>query len=252
MGAKTHDENWKRKQSEGVKKAWAEGRYVGKRRPDYGVIASKNRGRKRPESACKATGAGVKAAWESGAYHTPVAIARREEHLQKLHAANAGATPGQMDVIRAQRDLEKLRPKWRETMKANIKRWKETGEIHQYRARARARLIGGSGFGTGKRGRLDHNAAKYWTIRDPYGRIYEFPNLREWVRQNLNLFNDLRPEARMPFWLRVSSGIKNLGGKLGKSCSYQGWVLVSVGELETGGKDLLGRDEAIARAALSE
>lgn len=249
---KKRPEWWTRKMSNGLKRAWSSGKFEGKQRPNYDVIAAKNRGKKRNADAVEATRRAVKEAWARGDYDAPETVAKRNAHLARLHREfPQGRTPEQMDEIRAKRDLDALRPKWRENMLKRREQWAKDGTAERANDTNRKRLKGGHGFGRGTSGRLDHTNAKHWIVRDPCGRVYSFDNLREWVRRNIRLFKDHRPESRLPFWYRVSSGIKNLGNKNGKATSYYGWVLVSATELEDGARDLLGRDEAKMKGVLA-
>lgn len=241
----THSEEWKRKQSKGVKRAWAEGKYVGKPRPDYSKIAAKNRGRKRSDQEIEQTRQAVKKAWADGKYDSPETRAKLKESLDKGSANNPyanGRSGSFLTAIRALRDMDKLRPKLSISMKKNVKRWRADGTLQKNVDWNRKRLTGGHGQGKNTQGSLLHSNAKIWKIRDSVGRVFEFINCREWVRKNIDLFHDYRPESRMPFPARVAAGLKNISHPKQKNASthYQGWTIVSVEEK----KDLLGRDEA--------
>lgn len=237
-----HSEEWRRRQAEGMRKAWADGKFLGKRRPNYISIAEKNRGKKRPKMAIEATRIGVKKAWANGVYNKPETVKKRRRHLARLALTNTGASKEFMDRIRSCRNMEKLRPKLRETMRKNLQRWKETGELEQFRLRQRKALLGKHGFGKSKRGSLEHPMAKSWAVRSPFGQVFTFVNAREWVRKNIHRFNDERPQSKMPFWHRVSSGLKNIAHprRPNSPTHYQGWTIISLVEKE----DLLGRDGA--------
>ena len=132
------------------------------------------------------------------------------------------------------RDWEKLSPQYAKRMSAKVMEWKKTGQYQEIRRTAKL-----------ARGMPDHLAAKQWVVRNPYGKLYSFPNLNEWARQHEHLFKDTRPDSKQPFWLRISGGIGAVLAKRGKSCSYKGWVAVSKRELvEEAGYDLLQRDRA--------
>ena len=132
------------------------------------------------------------------------------------------------------RDWEKLSPQYAKRMSAKVMEWKKTGQYQEIRRTAKL-----------ARGMPDHLAAKQWVVRNPYGKLYSFPNLNEWARQHEHLFKDTRPDSKQPFWLRISGGIRAVLAKRGKSCSYKGWVAVSKRELvEEAGYDLLQRDRA--------
>lgn len=237
-----HGEKWKKKQAEGVKAAWADGKYEGKTRPNYEAIAAKNRGKKRSQEAIEATRKAVKEAWSRGAYAKPETVEKRKRHLTKLHAQSTGAPREHLDRIRAQRDLDKLRPVWRDNMKANVEKWRKDGTMQKNCDANRKRLYGGHGQGKNKRGSLEHSNAKTWRIRSPLGEVFEFVNCREWVRQNIHRFQDYRPESRMPFTLRVSHGLKNIRKPKHANAPthYQGWMTLAAWERS----DLLGRDES--------
>lgn len=139
--------------------------------------------------------------------------------------------------------MEKLKKENSARMKASVKRWEESGEIHKYRLAQRKALLGKHGFGKAARGRLDHSSAKWWSIRSPFGEIFEFSNLREWARQNVHRFEDDRPAARMPFWARIACGLKNIymPKRANAPTTYKGWTTLSISE---GERDLLGRDQS--------
>jgi hypothetical protein len=226
---KKHGDEWKAKQSEGVKRAYGEGKmqHAINQTPEFiEKRIRKLRGRKRPEDACIATGIGVRKAWAEGKYHTEAVINNRKVNLSRV-----GGTREQMDAIRGKRDMEKLKADNSERLKNQMEEWKESGQLDDIRRKA------GNAAGM-----LDHLAAKVWIIRDPYGNPHKFSNLAEWARQNEHRFVDDRPESRAPFWKRIAGGITDLLKKDGRSCSYRGWTAVSKLELDAGGMDLLGRD----------
>ncbi|MEY2500588.1 MAG: hypothetical protein QOI07_922 [Verrucomicrobiota bacterium] len=235
-----HGPEWRNNQSTGLKRAWASGKFRHMKRPDYKAIGAKNRGKKRPTAAIEATRKGVKAAWERGVYNKPETVAKRTAHLKSL--PRPGASRQQMDKIRAMRDLDALRPAFSAAMKKRVKQWKKDGTWDRIREAHCKKLLGSHGFGRGKRGRLDHYAAKRWVVRDPYGNVHLFDNLNEWSRRNEELFHDDRPGARLPFAQRISAGIKHLSHKrVNNPTSYKGWVLVSSSEQTA---DPLGRDQS--------
>ncbi len=242
---KKHSNAWKQKQAEGVKRAWEQGKYKDAKPLDYAAIAEKNRGRKKSESAREATRVGVKKAWANGAYSKPETRKKHLEHLQRLAQTNQGAPAARMDQIRAMRDMEKLRPILSATMKTSVEKWRADGTMQKNVDWNRKRLTGGHGLGKNQLGSLEHSQAKVWQIRSPLGVVYEFVNCREWVRRNIHLFHDYRPESRMPFPLRVSSGLKNIREPKHENAPthYQGWTTLAA--FERG--DLLGRDEAELR-----
>jgi hypothetical protein len=226
---KRHDAKWRMKQSEGVRRAYAQGKmqHAINQTPDFiEKRICKLRGRKRSEAAIKATSKAVKRAWAQGKYHTQAVINNRKVNLSRV-----GATPERMDVIREMRNMEKLRPIFSDAMKKQTEKWKKSGALEEIRRKA------GNAVGM-----PDHLAAKAWIIRDPYGNTFQFSNLMEWARQNQHRFHDDRPESRAPFWKRIAGGISDLLNKKGRSCSYRGWTAVSKLELAAGGRDLLGRD----------
>ncbi len=216
------------------------------KRPDYLAIAAELRGRKRSPEAIEATRAGVKKAWANGAYSNPQTLEKRRAHLARLAVTNKGASADRMREIGAMIDMDKLRPILSKTMKANVEKWRNNGTLQKNADWNRKRLMGGHGQGRNKRGSLEHSKAKAWRIRSPLGAVYEFVNCSEWVRRNTHLFHDYRPESGMPFWLRVTSGLKNIRKPkyANAPTHYQGWTTLAA--LERG--DLLGRDEAVTVA----
>src|SRR5215831_9020975 len=153
-----HDIEWRKNQSEGLKRAWAEGKFKDKKPLDYAAIAEKNRGKKRPEYARMATGIGVKNAWANGAYDKPETLKKRKAHLEYLRRNfNNGRSAEYMHKIRESRNLDKLRPVWRKLMKSNVEKWRHDGTMQKTADWNRRRLTGGNGQGKNKRGSLDHS-----------------------------------------------------------------------------------------------
>ncbi len=187
---------------------------------------------------------GVKRAWRDGQFHRPETIARRAAHLAKARANRTPHTAEHMAGIRAKRDPAKWKASFFRGRARKMRELRRSGELAVIHARTAAKLRGTHGFGRCERGRLDHHSAKSWVVRDQYGTVFRFSNLREWARQNEHRFHDDRPESRCPFWYRISAGIKSLASRRGKATSYRGWVLVSLRERFEGEGDLLGRDEA--------
>ena len=234
MRGKTRPTEWKEKQAAGVKRAWDEGKYEGKPRPDYGVIAAKNRGQKRSTEHNDAQREKIKRQIAAGAFSTPEAkknariSMRKSIDRRKAEGKRLGRTAEQMREIADKRDMEAL------------------ASLH------RERMLGHHGFGTGEQGRSDHFAAGTWAVCSPTGVIYRFTNLRGWCWKNQQLFvnedatyanaRDWR-HTKNPLWLRAFNGLRELASKRGRSCSWRGWTLVGHGEI-TQGTDLLGRDEA--------
>jgi len=107
-----------------------------------------------------------------------------------------------------------------------------------------ARMKGGHGVGRGARDNLNHHEAKHWIIRDNRGVIHECDNLQSWCRANeWRFLPDSRPESRSPIWRRALIGMSSLGCTSGRSCSWNGWTLVSVVERqEQGAPDLMDRE----------
>jgi hypothetical protein len=140
-----------------------------------------------------------------------------------------GASPEFMAEIRKKVDMNRLRPILSKVMKARVAQWRADGTMQRNVEWNRKRLTGGHGQGKAQRGRLDHPQAKIWLIRSPWGRIYRFVNCREWVRRNIKLFHDFRPNSKMPFALRVSSGLKNIREPKHANAPthYQGWTTLA-------------------------
>jgi hypothetical protein len=94
-----------------------------------------------------------------------------------------------------------------------------------------ARTRGSGGFGKMQGGQEDHQFAKRWILETPDGEIVEIANLREWCRENVNLFATARP-GRLPAWDRAAAGIRAAapGNRYGRT-QWRGWrVLAVVGE----------------------
>lgn len=255
-----------RKRSESCKKAWADGK---------GKLASK----KRPESWCPCGcgnpspkyGTWVKGHQQIGRKHSAQRIAKMSESLKKAHKKGAfkggqehrkletiskrplcacgcgkpvarskamyargcfdATTPENQAKARQARDWDRLSPIYSKNMANRIGQWKESGRLEDIRRKGR-----------NAKGMLNHISAKVWIIRDPYGNVFRFSNLREWARNNQHRFHDDNPDSKNSFAHRIADGITALLAKRGISCSYHGWTAVSKSELESGGADLLGRN----------
>ena len=97
---------------------------------------------------------------------------------------------------------------------------------------AMKKIKGGHGFGRAEAGRIDHNAAKTWHIRDPSGRTYKFSNLCAWCRANEQFIADSVSDpwsGKLPLWRRAAAGIVQIGGRDGKQ-HWKGWTLVTKSE----------------------
>jgi hypothetical protein len=217
--------------AQGVKAAWRAGKFIGKKRPDYAAIGAKARGRKRSREAIERTRKGVARAWRRGLYSTAAAVANRRA-AQLKRTDKRGRSVDFLNEIRAKRDLEKLRPRWSENMKRLRAKWTKTGKLEEIKLKQRAKVIGSHGFGRNRRGNPSHPSAKFWRIRSPYGEVFEFSNLCEWVRQNLWRFLDERPECRLPFAVRVRHGVGAtfFPRRRNAATHYKGWVAVGVYE----------------------
>lgn len=222
----SRSEAWRKKQSEGVKRAWAEGKYVGKNRPDYSAISAKTKGRKRHPEEIEKARAGIKAAWERGVYDKPETLKKRMDHIRSLKPV--GRPPEHMAKIREMRDMDKMKVRNSQMMRELIVKMKESGQYQQLCDARSVKLKNGHGLGKNQRGSLEHSHAKTWKVRDPFGKEYEFINLREWARQNEHLFEDDRPESRMPFAARIAAGLKNIHRprKPNAPTHYKGWTVV--------------------------
>ena len=215
-------EEWKRKQSEGVKRAYAEGKMNHVRDPEF--IA-------RRSAIMRVKLKGRKASLET---------------REKIRLAHLGKklSPERIKAMRNRKLSDNEKTKCRENMLKCRERLKDP-DVHKRRIAASAKArTGNHGYGRQARGRQDHDKAKYWVVRDPVGVIHEFSNAMEWCRTNVHLFHDYYPDAKTPLWKRAFGGFSAMGQTDGGLCSWNGWVLLSVRELNTGAADLLGRDEA--------
>jgi len=230
-GQKRSDQ-WKERMSEGVKRAYREGKmqHAVHQSPEF--IKKRTApliGKHRSPETCNTLSVALKKAWESGKF-SPETIRNNAARIRIFGLAGKGCTPEHLTRIRSLRDLDKLRPLWASNMKHRVDRWKADGELDAIRRK-----------GGIAKGMEDHKAANFWSIRDPAGHRYEFGNLYEWSRQNAHLFEDDRPESKTPFWKRIAGGLSALLGKAGKNHSHRGWTAVSKLEMWNGGSDLLAR-----------
>lgn len=186
-------------------------------------LRGRKTGKPRPESVRQAVSAGVKRAWAEGKHNTEKAI--------KSRANRKGASAERMREVWQMVDHDKLRTNNSKMLTAQNAAWKESGELDAIRRKCGL-----------ARGMPDHLAAKLWHIRSPEGIVFVVSNMAEWARQNQHRFEDERPGAKTPFWVRIAGGFSDILKSNGKSCSYKGWVAVSKTELDRGAPDLLGRD----------
>ena len=81
-----------------------------------------------------------------------------------------------------------------------------------------------------KGGRFETNSsAKDWTIMSPDGKVYTIVNLKNWIRQNIELFGDNLTDADVE---RISSGFRviNRNARRGKgTVTYKGWSVLHCG-----------------------
>jgi len=154
-----------------------------------------------------------------------------------------GSSKEQMLKISSMRDMDSLRIKLANASSKRIKQLKENGLWEAICKDHGDKLRGITAKGKGKKGLTNHIAAKLWAFRDPYGKMHIMSNLREWARNNTHLFNDDRPDSKLPFELRIAHGMKGALAKCGKVCSYKGWTAMSKSEIDEETRDLLGRDE---------
>lgn len=84
-------------------------------------------------------------------------------------------------------------------------------------------------------GRFETNInAKEWVIMDPTGKTYKFTNLRNWIRENIELFTDIENAADDPKIVdRISHGFSTakrntIAGKSGTT--WYGWSVIGWGD----------------------
>lgn len=81
-----------------------------------------------------------------------------------------------------------------------------------------------------KAGRFETNSsAKDWTILSPDGKIYNFVNLRNWIRQNLDKFGNHLSERDVD---RINSGFRVAKRNMLRGTStttYKGWSVLYCG-----------------------
>jgi hypothetical protein len=81
-------------------------------------------------------------------------------------------------------------------------------------------------------GRFETNReAKFWRVRSPEGKIYEFTNLRLWARDNCELFGKPKSELSAQ---QIAHGFYSVymaqrGVGLHHTITYKGWMLLTVG-----------------------
>lgn len=83
---------------------------------------------------------------------------------------------------------------------------------------------GSNGFGKSARGNGgNHPSAQCYKVYSPDGHVYEMKNLREWCRNNEELFRpDLRPTSKSILYKRVDFGLRGVAcGLIG---SWNGWT----------------------------
>lgn len=84
-------------------------------------------------------------------------------------------------------------------------------------------------------GRFETNInAKEWVIMDPTGKTYKFTNLRNWIRNNIELFTDIENAADDPKIVdRICHGLgtakrNTIAGKSGTT--WYGWSVIGWGD----------------------
>lgn len=85
-------------------------------------------------------------------------------------------------------------------------------------------------------GRFETNInAKTWVLKSPENVIVEVKNLKNWARNNTQLFGEDNTEEAA---IKIASGIRQLKrsmeGKRGPVSSYKDWQLISWGDSEMG------------------
>ena len=84
-------------------------------------------------------------------------------------------------------------------------------------------------------GRFETNInAKEWVLMDPTGKTYKFTNLRNWIRNNIELFTDIENAADDPKIVdRICHGLSTakrntIAGKSGTT--WYGWSVIGWGD----------------------
>lgn len=197
MKDRKHSASWIRNQSEGVKRAWREGKYPRKQTPM--IIEARIaplRGRKQSPSAIENR-----------------AVKLRGRRLNEAHRLKA---------------IANLTRNGKPNLVATL-----TKEQEARRRLSIARALTGThGFGRHAADNPLHCKARGWTLRDPKGNTHNFTNLLSWARKHeAELFED-DGRSKYPKWHRFARGIASLQRTDGKAAHhYKGWTLVSVWEL---------------------
>lgn len=81
-----------------------------------------------------------------------------------------------------------------------------------------------------KGGRFETNSsAKDWTIMSPEGKVYNVVNLKNWIRQNANLFGDNLTDDDID---RIGNGFRVAKNNIKKgkgTVTYKGWSILYCG-----------------------
>lgn len=217
--SRKQDKEWVEKRIEGIKRAWAEGKYA--------MAYTEERRRRISER-------------HLGSKHT-------EETKAKISALKKGKPLPEhhRKALFKRRYSEEFKAK----AAAHIAKYRVKGALSFDAEQRKSKNLSLAKTGVPNVGKVakdnpEHTHAKYWIIRDPIGVTFEFPNLQSWCRANEHKFIDYTPESTYPLWHRASSGIASLQRRDKKAAHHwHGWTLISCLELTEGSRDLLGRDE---------
>ena len=181
-------------------------------------------------------GKGIKLAHDAGMYAHLIGIKRPEISEKMKGRVASESTRKKISAALTGRQLSESH---RIKTVQNLRVVRRAGLTEEQESRRRKSISiqrkGTHGFGRSAINNPKHFNAKIWRIRSPFGKYYEFSNLRSWARKNEVLFMpDERPESRLPLWRRAVGGFNDMSRADSKGThSWRGWTLVGKNQQES-------------------
>jgi hypothetical protein len=167
-----------------------------------------------------------------GRKHTPEHNAAKAAGIKRAYAAGKYSTPANLTIRKNSRSVGGSKMKGRPADKSHMTRMRMSVNNELRIQRVREVICGTNGIGRQHVGRRDHGAAKRWTIQSPEGEIYEFHNLREWLRQNSHRLEGLGLRtAKRSFWERAHHGLTQ-SFRYGSNGGWFGWKIIKIEDMD--------------------
>jgi hypothetical protein len=158
---------------------------------------------------------------------------KTSESIKKWHQQNpfSKETKTKISLSVAMAHKENRAGGFKKGNELNKRRTAET--IAKSLAACRIAVIGSNGFGKMKRGLQDHIFCKHWIIESPEEERFEFNNLLEWCRVNVNLFPPDLHKCKKPLYHRAAMGIcRQLKKEKYPRTHWKGWRLIKMSDLD--------------------